>query len=135
MFRARVHAEVSKQVGRGSVRKQMEGQRVPGGPRSLGNVVSCEPIETAIPKIDPPAEITPHRRVFNGGPGDGKRARGGNETQPDDRPYALPSRASRFLPPSPSATAAATVFLRRFFPLLERSFEFRFVNVMQGGIT
>lgn len=29
---ARVHAEVSKQVGRGSVRKQMEGQRVPGGP-------------------------------------------------------------------------------------------------------
>lgn len=115
---------------------------MPGGPRSLGNVVSCEPIETAIPKIDPPAEITPHRRVFNGGPRDGKRARGeggrvggGDETQPDDRPYALPSRASRFLPPSPSTAAAATVFLRRFFPLLERSFGFRFVNVMRGGIT
>lgn len=82
----------------------MEGQRVPGGPRSLGNVVSCEPIETAIPKIDPPAEITPHRRVFNGGPGDGKRARGGGTkrslTTGLTHSHHVP-RVSCLLPPPP----------------------------------
>lgn len=42
---------------------------------------------------DPATESGPGGR--EGGEG------GGDETQPDDRPYALPSRASRFLPLPP----------------------------------
>lgn len=64
------------------------------------NVVSCEPIETAIPKIDPSAEIRPHRRVFNGGPatesgpGETKRGLTTGFTHSHHVPIAFPASPS-----------------------------------------